>query len=129
MEPTDIAPCGVNCAACSVYLDRKKPCPGCRGPVEKITRKSCRSCVKKKCAFEKGYTWCFECASFPCRRIKSLNERYVKHYDVDIIQNGYDAKNDMDAFLEAQKIRFTCKHCGSIIDQHHRRCSVCMAPV
>jgi uncharacterized OB-fold protein len=44
---------------------------------------------------------------------------------VDLIQNGTDAKRDMDAFLQTQIERFSCKSCGSIIDQHHQRCSEC----
>jgi hypothetical protein len=93
--------------------------------LKKITCKSCRNCVKKKCAFDKGLQWCFECSRFPCTRIKSLNQRYQQNYDIDLVQNGLDAKQDMDAFLQAQKERFTCKSCGGIIDQHHRRCSEC----
>lgn len=120
-----IAPCGVNCLVCSAHLDDRKPCPGCRAPTEKITRKSCRNCVKKHCAFEKGFEWCFACGRFPCAHIKSLDKRYRQNYDVDLIKNGLDAKQDMDVFLQTQKERFTCKSCGGVIDQHHRRCSEC----
>jgi ribosomal protein L37AE/L43A len=42
-----------------------------------------------------------------------------------LIQNGTDAKRDMDAFLQAQRERFSCESCGSIIDQHHQKCSEC----
>ncbi|MGL4605851.1 MAG: DUF3795 domain-containing protein [Eubacteriaceae bacterium] len=120
-----IAPCGVNCMACSAHLDKKNPCPGCRAPEVKITRKSCRNCVKKKCAFEQGFEWCFECGRFPCSHIKSLNKRYLKNYNVDLVQNGLDARQDMASFLKAQKKRFTCEICGGIINQHHRHCSEC----
>jgi len=120
-----IAPCGVNCLACSAHLDSKNPSPGCRAPVELITRKSCRNCVKKKCVYDKDLHGCFECSRFPCSRIKSLNARYQQNYGVDMVQNGYDAKQDMDAFMLAQRERFLCKSCGGVIDQHHRRCSEC----
>lgn len=120
-----IAPCGVNCLACSAHLDDKRPCPGCRAPVGTITRKSCQNCTKKKCAFDQGLQWCFECGRFPCARIKSLNKRYQENYHVDLVQNGMDAKRDMAAFLQAQKARFTCDACGGVIDQHHGRCSAC----
>ena len=125
IEARMIAPCGVNCLACSAYLDSKKPCPGCRAPIEQIARKSCRNCVKKQCALERGLQWCFECSRFPCTRIKSLDKRYQHNYDVDLIQNGSDAKRDMDAFLQTQRECFTCKSCGGIIDQHHQKCSEC----
>lgn len=125
LQPFDIAPCGVNCRACSAYLASKNPCPGCRAPKEKITRKSCRGCAKKNCAFERGLTWCFECESFPCSRINDLNKRYQNNYHVNLIENGLHAREDMDAFLEAQTVRFTCMHCGGTIDQHNRRCTLC----
>ncbi len=81
--------------------------------------------MKKKCAFEQDLRWCFECRRFPCAKIKSLSQRYVQNYNVDLTQNGFDAKRDMDAFLEAQRERFTCKSCGGVIDQHHKKCSEC----
>ena len=125
MEASMIAPCGVNCLACSAHLGGSKPCPGCRAPSEEITRKSCRNCVKKQCAFQRGLPWCFACGRFPCARIKSLDQRYRQNYDVDLIQNGMEAKRDMEGFLQAQRERFTCGSCGGVIDQHHKRCSEC----
>lgn len=125
IESRMIAPCGVNCLACSAYLNGKKPCPGCRAPAEEHKRKSCQSCAKKKCAFDKGFAWCFECGRFPCARIEDLNKRYTQNYGVDLVRNGLDAREDMDFFLEVQRERFTCKACGSVIDQHHRKCSGC----
>ena len=124
IEEGMIAPCGVNCLACSAHLAAKNPCPGCRAPNEEITRKSCRNCAKKQCAFGRGVQWCFQCSRFRCARIKSLDQRYKQNYGVDLLQNGSDAKRDMDAFLQAQRERFACT-CGGIIDQHHKRCSEC----
>lgn len=122
-----MAPCGVMCYACSAFLDEKRPCPGCRAPAQKQKRKSCQNCAKKRCAAEKGLAWCFACSAFPCGRIKSLSKRYVRNYGIDLVQNGLCAKQDMDAFLETQQVRFACRECGGTIDQHHRRCSRCGA--
>lgn len=127
IDSSMIAPCGVNCLACGAHLDTKKPCPGCRALEESHIRKSCRNCVKKKCCYEKGYQWCFECDRFPCARIKSLNVRYTRNYDVDLVRNGMDAKADIDAFLAAQKKRFRCEQCDGVVDQHHKKCSECNA--
>ncbi|MGL6199676.1 MAG: DUF3795 domain-containing protein [Lachnospiraceae bacterium] len=125
IENKMLAPCGVNCLACSAYLNKKKPCPGCRALAEEHKRKSCRNCVKKKCAFDKELTWCFECMRFPCTRIKDLNKRYKQNYNVDIVQNGLDALQNMELFMEAQRERFTYRQCGGVIDQHHFKCSEC----
>lgn len=127
IDPALLAPCGVLCLACSAYQDAKNPCPGCRALAEAHKRKSCQNCVKKKCAFEKGLAHCFECPRFPCGRIKSLNARYTANYDVDLVQNGQDAKACMDAFLQAQRARFACQACGGVMDQHHKRCTECGA--
>lgn len=124
IEKSIIAPCGVCCLACGGYLKAKTPCPGCRALTEEHNRKSCMNCAKKKCAFGKGLTWCFECGKFPCLRIKDLNKRYIQNYGIDLVQDGLDARNDLEAHAEALRKRFTCA-CGGIIDQHHRKCSEC----
>lgn len=120
-----IAPCGVNCLACSAYVRESAPCPGCRA--ETHHRKSCQNCVKKRCAFSQGLGWCFECGRFPCARIRDLSGRYARNYGVDLIENGYQAREDMAEFLRRERERFTCPACGGVIDQHHRRCSGCGA--
>ena len=125
IEPKDIAPCGVACFACSAQFNKRKPCAGCRSPVQLITRKSCVTCLIKQCAFEKGLSWCFECVNFPCMRIKKLNARYKKNYDVDLILTGEMARSDMNDFLEWEKRLFTCKACGGVSDQHHGVCIEC----
>ncbi|MGI6152821.1 MAG: DUF3795 domain-containing protein [Christensenellaceae bacterium] len=123
-----LAPCGVNCQACSAHLaatGAASRCPGCRAPANTHKRKSCVNCAKKDCAFSQGLTWCFECSRFPCSRIKSLNKRYIENYGIDLIQNGRSAQAGMDAFLQEQRKRFTCPHCGGAVGQHKKLCSEC----
>jgi hypothetical protein len=125
IDPGVIAYCGVNCLACSAHLGGKHPCPGCRESVEQITRKSCRDCQIKSCATGRGHDGCWQCDDFPCARIKRLDQRYRRNYNLDLIQAGMDARHDMDSFLQAQQARFTCASCGGVIDQHHQHCSEC----
>lgn len=120
-----IAFCGVNCLACSAFLDIKNPCPGCRHPAEVQKRKSCINCAKKKCAVEHRVNWCFECPSYPCGRIKSLNQTYQKNDQIDLIKNGNDAKSDFTSFLHRQQMQLTCPFYGGIINQHCSICSEC----
>lgn len=127
ISPERLAPCGVNCLACSAHLSAKTPCPGCRAPAETQKRKSCQNCAKKNCAFEKGLRWCFECTSFPCAKIKSLSKNYVKNYGVDLVADGLAARADREALLRAHRERYTCAACGGVVDQHRRRCSECRA--
>ena len=43
-----IAPCGMNCALCYAFQDRKKPCSGCRSKMAEV-RKNCRNCLILSC--------------------------------------------------------------------------------
>lgn len=52
MEPTLIAPCGINCGICRAYLREKNKCPGCRlfnaqEPVS-IARCKIKNCFSKR---------------------------------------------------------------------------------
>jgi hypothetical protein len=125
IEQELIAVCGLNCLACSAYLNNKTPCPGCSAPNEKHKRKSCVNCSKKKCAHEMGLQWCFECDSFPCSKIKSINKRYTTKYNINLIENGQKAKESMNAFLTEQKEKLACNICGGVINQHKKECSEC----
>ena len=127
IQDESLAVCGVNCLVCSAYWQRKNPCPGCTAPQEQHTRKSCQSCAKRDCARQKSLRWCFACGDFPCAAIKSMSKRYATRYDVDLIDNGLRAKDDMPAFWDEQKKRFTCPICGGVIDQHRKMCSECGA--
>ncbi|MHC6202479.1 DUF3795 domain-containing protein [Breznakiellaceae bacterium SP9] len=125
IEAEILAVCGVNCLVCSAYLNKKNACPGCRAQETEHNRKSCINCAKKKCAFDTGLRWCFECGQFPCLKIKRLNKRYGQNYGIDLVQNGLDARKDRDSFLSEQRKQFICETCGGIIDRHHQKCSEC----
>lgn len=129
ISKSSIGICGVNCLACSAHLSEKKPCPGCRAPREDHTRKSCRDCLKKQCALKKGLNWCFECDSFPCSKVQSLSRNYKKNYGSDLVQNGKDAKENMPQFLVSERKKFTCPHCGGVINQHYHICSECKSNI
>jgi hypothetical protein len=120
-----MAVCGINCLACSAYLNDTRKCPGCRAEADKHFRKSCINCLMKQCAYDKGLHWCFECVQFPCLKIKNINKRYTSKYEIDLIQKGLDMKEDMNEFLAKQKELFTCSNCGGVIDLHNNMCSEC----
>ena len=80
------APCGLDCFNCPSYEgniteEYKKhsseflgipieetPCKGCRG--EKGKCKWAKGhCVTWYCTIEKGVTYCYECADFPCKKL------------------------------------------------------------
>jgi hypothetical protein len=127
-----IAPCGMNCAICSGYLAyyhdvkskgiRMPYCIGCR-PRD------------KKCAFLKGrcallmsnrVRYCYECSSFPCERLKHLDNRYRTYFGMSMIENLEYIKNiGIKLFLEKQEETWRCPRCGGVICCHNGLCYKC----
>jgi hypothetical protein len=132
MEEVLIAPCGMNCALCVSYLamknDLKKKgvkqsyCAGCRP-----RGKNC-AFMKKACEKlgEGLVKYCFECAEFPCRRLKHLDERYRTNYRMSMIENLEDIRNNgIKEFLEKEAEKWQCPECGGIISCHNGLCYNC----
>ena len=120
MDKKSIAVCGINCIICSAFLSNK--CGGCYGE-ESLKRKSCRNWNKRKCADEKGISYCYECSDFPCKYIKSLDKTYREKYDLKLMENNlYMKENGIEKFLNNEKISHICE-CGGIIDVHSKKCS------
>lgn len=118
-----IAPCGVDCLACSAFLRARTSCAGCRADGPKP--KHCLTCARLACATERGVTWCFECDRYPCRRIRSLDASYVTRYDVPLVEQGRRALAEgIEEHLRRERERWACA-CGGVIDQHAGRCSEC----
>ncbi|HWQ07058.1 MAG TPA: DUF3795 domain-containing protein [Feifaniaceae bacterium] len=125
-ELSYLAPCGINCLACSRHLDTKRPpCGGClRGG--SVTSTHCQSCRIKLCAFEQGLSGCFECEKLPCARIKTLEKRYREHYGYLILESCRLARQEgVEALLRRQLEQYTCPDCGGLIDLHYGVCSEC----
>lgn len=122
-----IAPCGMNCRLCMAYQREKKKCSGCNG--DNCSKPaSCTSCVIKNCVTIKNNNsgLCYECAKYPCRRMKQLDKRYQTKYHMSMIENLENIRqNGMEAFLQNEEIRWTCKECGNIVSVHRDVCQVC----
>jgi len=132
IEPTLIAPCGMNCAICAGYLAAKNDlrskglrmitCPGCRP-----RNKHC-AFLKERCSklSNKEVTYCFECASFPCDRLKTIDKRYRSRYRMSMIENLNAIKeNGMEEFLRDQEETWKCPNCGELISCHNGLCFRC----
>lgn len=116
-----IAPCGMNCNICSAHLREKKQCPGCRN-YDKDKSGYCRNCIITKCdKLKDGFCDCKK----PCARLKNLDKRYRKKYDMSMLDNlAFIEEHGMQAFLEREEKRWTCS-CGGIINVHKKICSSC----
>jgi hypothetical protein len=132
MEAILVAPCGMNCGVCSSYLamknDLKKTgimktyCAGCRP-----RGKNC-AFMKKNCDLigEGKIQYCYECDTFPCRRLKALDKRYRTKYHMSMIENLQFIKAyNMKKFLEKEEEKWKCPECGGTICCHNGICYNC----
>jgi hypothetical protein len=132
MEEILIAPCGMNCALCMSYLAKKNDlrqkgvkqsyCAGCRP-----RGKNC-AFLKKSCEKlgEGLVKYCFECADFPCRRLKHLDERYRTNYGMSMIENlAYIKEKGIVNFLKSEEKKWQCPACGTTICCHNGLCYNC----
>lgn len=127
MDPSLIAPCGMNCGICMAYLRDKKKCPGCNGN-DADKPAYCVKCKVITCEKRQENKWalCHECDVLPCPRIKQLDKRYRTKYAMSMIENLDYIKNfGMNAFLKNEESRWTCQNCGGVICVHGGYCSSC----
>ena len=127
-----ISSCGMNCAICASYLAQKNDvkskgvrmpyCIGCRP-----RNKNC-AFLKKRCVkLAKGeVTFCFECESFPCDSLLTIDGRYRNRYRMSMIENlNFIKDNGIKKFLEEQEKTWRCQTCGELISCHNGLCFIC----
>jgi hypothetical protein len=122
-----IAPCGILCAVCQAHLREKDPCRGC---LSYGINKGCYGvkCGLKACSEHKKaeFKYCYECPKFPCDKLKNLEKRYVEKHQMSVIENLiYLQKHGEAAFIDRENIRWTCKHCGTVLCVHKNHCLKC----
>ena len=127
-----IAPCGMDCSACSFYLAFINGTPKRRGSICHCT--GCRP-RNKQCAYLKGQCellaknkidFCFECDRYPCERLRKFDQRYRRSYGVSPIENLEVIRaKGIDFFLRQQRKRHGCPHCGGMISVHNWKCFAC----
>jgi hypothetical protein len=122
-----VAPCGMNCGTCIAFLRRKNKCRGCRvDSPDKL--KSRLLCTIKICHFleRTDSTFCYDCETFPCRRLKQIDKRYRTKYQTSFVQNLLIIKETgMANFLAFESERRTCPDCGSVLSVHRKHCLAC----
>ena len=116
-----VAPCGMNCVLCQAYQGKGLACRGCGHGGE---RKACQNCSIRK--YENKKTFCFECAKYPCNRLKALDKRYRTKYHMSMLENlAFIQKNGLDEFIRQQNERYRCSRCGKLRTVHQDYCLYC----
>ena len=125
IETAMFAPCGMNCMVCYKHCYHKKPCAGC---LQSDTGKPehCKKCRIKACVKDKELTYCFACADYPCKQIRSLEKSYNTRYATSLMQNSQAVKEaGLAEFMKQQHEAYTCPVCGGVISIHDAECSEC----
>ena len=121
MKSELVAPCGMNCSICKGHLREENTCPGCRDPIG-----NCRKCVIRVCEHVKKTGFCFGCEKLPCQRLKSLDKRYKKKYNMSMLDNlKFIKSKGMKNFLEKEEKTWKCPKCKSLISCHWKACKNC----
>lgn len=124
MKPTMIAPCGMNCELCVSRQREKKKCPGCRGG-DGHKPAGCVNCTVRNCPRLPKSGFCYDCGQY-CTRLKSLDKRYRTSYGMSMLDNLENLRTlGMEAFLDREKTRWTCPHCGAVLCVHRDICLSC----
>jgi hypothetical protein len=105
-------------------MREKNRCAGCSS-YNKNKPKYCISCSIKNCEHLKG-RFCFTCSKYPCRRLKQLDKRYRKSYNVSLINNLETIKSSgIRNFIRAEKQKWECPSCSSKLSVHRKECIYC----
>lgn len=130
LGPDLIAPCGMDCGLCARHLRAKDGCTGCRSDDGKKP-KYCEVCRIRNCA-ELGdleSAFCFECAQFPCPRLRRLDKRYRTRYGMSMIENlGRIRARGLGGFVDDERERWRCPTCGGVVCVHKNACIYCGRP-
>ena len=130
LRATLIAPCGMNCGVCIAHLRLINQCMGCNAAGADAA-KHCLVCHIKNCDEIRaaGRRFCFECASFPCARLRQLDKRYRTKYRMSMIENLESIRElGLRRFVGLEKERWRCAECGGVVCVHKEACVYCGHP-
>ena len=132
MKEELIAPCGMNCNVCAAYLAQKHDvkgkgirmmyCIGCRP-----RNKPC-AFLKKRCEVLRNgkVKYCYECKTFPCTSLSSIDTRYRTNFRMSEIGNLEKIREEgIESFLKVEEAKWRCPKCGGVISCHNGLCFEC----
>lgn len=94
----------MDCGICKAYLREKNKCPGCRN-IQNDTSRTRVKCIIRICPKRKG-DFC-DCADLPCARLKHLDERYKRRYNMSEAGNlDYIRKYGINKFVLAERKKY-----------------------
>ena len=151
-----MAPCGLYCGACGVYIATRdnnskfrgvmaslygtKPedteCCGCmqKEPVDKLYA-YCRSCPMRECVKSRGLYSCHQCKEWPCALVegfafdtgKRVMKRAIPVWREKVMELG-DEKGS-EEWARCQCEHYHCPTCGEPLFRGAQRCRSCKTDV
>jgi hypothetical protein len=120
-----VAPCGIDCGLCIAFQRRKHPCPGC-SRLDGKTHATKTACKLRKCETRRGRLCSSRCPSYPCTRLKRLDQRYRTRYGASMLENlTAIEERGVRAFVVSERERWPCAACGSLRCVHQGSCATC----
>ncbi len=151
-----MAPCGLYCGACAVYIATRdknekfravianlygtKPeeteCLGCMQPdTAKKLYSYCKSCTIRNCVKSKGYYSCHQCKEWPCPLIdnfgfatgKRVMKKAIPAWRAKVAELG-DEKGSIE-WARSECERYQCPECGKPLFRGAQSCRACKKSV
>ncbi|MHA1489170.1 MAG: DUF3795 domain-containing protein [Promethearchaeota archaeon] len=143
-----LAPCGLYCGVCSIYIAHRDnnvkfkqallpiykafaknvddiACTGCLS--DGIVFPVCRSCSIKKCCQNKQIEGCHQCDDFPCKFINNFPIPVGKKVILRAIPMW--RKLGTEKWVEEEEKRYHCPECGNPLFRGAKRCNNCKIAV
>jgi len=144
IKPELLAPCGLYCGVCAVYIAHRddnlkfkqaltkvyKPfikgiediaCTGCLS--EGIVFPVCKKCPIKDCSQQKGIEGCHECDEWPCKYIENFPLKVGKKVIFRTIPTWKELGTE--EFVKREEERYHCPECGNSLFRGAQRCNQC----
>lgn len=115
--------CGIFCGDCPQYPQE------CHGCLSDHVAAHCKVCPNgfRHCAAQKDVVWCFQCAEFPCTRLKAfLNthwENGISHHAECIVRLQRMRDVGVEAVVNEAFTKATCPQCGKVLPWNNPACS------
>jgi len=111
-------------ACCGKVPNDELACGGCKSDA---VYAGCRTCEFRDCAAEKGVAHCVDCAEYPCKAYEKWQSaaKLLPHVRESVRNLETIRRDGVDAWLAAQRKRWSCPACGARFSWYQAECAEC----
>jgi hypothetical protein len=139
-----LAPCGLYCGVCAVYIAHRDENTKFKKALTKVYKSFikgiedikctgylsdrevfpvCRRCSIKECVNEKNINDCFECDEFPCKYIENFPLQVGKKVIMRAIPQWRELGTEK--WVKMEEERYHCPECENTLFRGAKRCNQC----